>query len=336
MAGLPKQLIGCAFAAIPLVLVITVGLGLVTTPKADSAISDGYVRFAPVQTRAFVASAPVMPAPATPVASLWAPPANAPVYVPRNDPMIAVNAVHQTIPQAFRDPTLPEFVSPGNPPPLGRQQNTRTIADIPMTPQRAPAPASPARTRIHLPQIDPPKIDILPFQEGHWQGLEVIPLTKGVARVMKVPQDVKGVIVDDVTSPADMEGFLAGDVITEVGQVPTPTLESFLKAADRVRDRRRTEVQLLRKNKPHSLVLTALQKRLGTANGETAPMIRPGSRPPHGYMGACTNCHHIGTTGQLAVDNGDLLTRAAPPIRAGQTPPHRDRGACTACHTMIR
>ncbi|MFC1596773.1 magnetochrome domain-containing protein [Planctomycetota bacterium] len=320
MAGLPKQWIGCVFAGIPLVLVITVGLGLATGPKSHSEISHGYLSLAPVET-----SAPAMPMPA--------PPANAPVYLPRNQPMIAVN---QTIPQTFRDPTLPEFVSPGNPPPLGRQQNTLTIADVPTTPQRPPAPASPARTPIHLPQIDPPTIDILPFQEGHWQGLEVIPLTQGVARVMKVPQDVKGVIVDDVTSPADMEGFLAGDVITEVGQVPTPTLESFIKAADRVRDRRRTEIQVLRKNEPHSLVLTALQKRLGTANGETAPMIRPGSRPPHGYMGACTNCHHIGTTGQLAVDNGDLLTRAAPPIRAGQMPPHRDRGACTACHTMIR
>jgi len=132
-----------------------------------------------------------------------------------------------------------------------------------------------------------------------------------------------------------MEGFWAGDLITSVGQVPTPTLESFIEAADRVRDRRRAEVQILRKNKPHGLVLTALRERLGTANGETAPMIKPGSRPPHGYKGACTNCHRIGTTGELAVDQGDLLTRAAPPIRAGQTPPHRDRGTCTACHTIV-
>jgi hypothetical protein len=174
-----------------------------------------------------------------------------------------------------------------------------------------------------------------PFQEGHWQGVEVIPLTEGLKRVLKIASDVKGVIIDDVTAPADMEGFWAGDVITSVGQVPTPTLESFIKAADRVRDRRRTEVQVLRKSKLHSLVLTALQDRLGTANGETAPMIKPGSRPPHGYKGACTNCHHIGTTGQLAADQGDLLTREAPPIRAGQTPPHRNRGECTACHTII-
>lgn len=349
MTGKPKRLMACVCAGVPLVLMIMVGLGLATGPNPHSAISAGHVPLVPVQA----------PAPAMPMPML---PANAPVYLPRSDPMIVVNqafpqsiqrlcppvaasparasplplprsepmiAVNQAIPQGVRDPTLPEAVSPGNAPALDRQRNN------PITTQRPPALVSPARTPIHLPQIDPAKINMLPFQEGHWQGLEVIPLTKGVARVMKVPLDVKGVIVDDVTSPADMEGFWAGDVITEVGQVHTPNLEEFIKAANRVRDRHRVELQFLRKGKLHSLILTAMQQRLGTANGESAPMIRPGSRPPHGYMGACTNCHHIGTTGQLAVDNGDLLTRAAPPIRAGQTPPHRDRGACTACHTII-
>jgi len=177
---------------------------------------------------------------------------------------------------------------------------------------------------------------MLPFQEAHWQGLEVIPVTPGLRRVMKIPTGARGVIVDDVTGPADMEGFLAGDVIVSVGQLPTATLEGFVEAADRVRDRRRTEVELLRKGQLRRLVLTALQQRLGTANGETAPMIRAGSRPPHGYKGDCTNCHHIGTQGQLAVDQGDLLTRAAPAIHAGQASPHRSRGECSACHKILQ
>ncbi|MBW2622470.1 MAG: PDZ domain-containing protein [Deltaproteobacteria bacterium] len=177
---------------------------------------------------------------------------------------------------------------------------------------------------------------MLPFQEAHWQGLEVVPLTRGLGQLMKIPPDAKGVIVDDVTGPADMEGFQAGDLITFVGQIPSPSLKSFLKAADRVRNRRRTEVRVLRKGQKHSLVLTAIRGRLGTANGETAPMIKPGSRPPHGYNGPCTQCHRIGTKGQLAVDQGDLLTRKAPPIRVDQTPPHRNRGVCTACHKIIQ
>ncbi len=285
MAGFLKRLTACVFAGIPFVPIVAVGLALVTGPKPLSTVSDGYMPLTPV------APAPVMPMPA--------PPANAPVYVPRNDPMIAVN---QAIPQGIQGLWPPLAASPVD------------------------APTPPAASSL---------TKMLPFQEAHWQGLEVIPLTGGLKRVLNILSDAKGVIIDDVTTPADLEGFRAGDLITSVGQVPTPTLESFLQAADRVRGRRRTEVQVLRKSKLHSLVLTALQERLGTANGETAPMIKPGSRPPHGYMGACTNCHRIGTTGQLAVDNGDLLTRAAPPIRAGQTPPHRDRGACTACHTIV-
>ncbi len=179
-------------------------------------------------------------------------------------------------------------------------------------------------------------IEMLPFQEAHWQGLEVIPLTLSLGQSMKISPDAKGVIVDEATAPADMEGFQAGDLITSVGQIPTPTLESFIEAADRVRNRGRTEVRLLRKGQLHSLVLTAIQDRLGTANGETAPMIKPGNRAPHGYMGLCTQCHRIGTKGQLAADQGDLLTVEIPSIHADQAPPHRDRGECTACHKIIQ
>lgn len=177
---------------------------------------------------------------------------------------------------------------------------------------------------------------MLPFQEAHWQGLEAIPLTKTLGQILEIPADAKGVILDDVTSPADMQGFMAGDLVTSVGQLPTPTLETFIKATDRVRDRRRAEVRFMRHDHLYSLVLTAINGRLGTANGETAPMIKPGSQAPHGYLGACTNCHRIGTTGQLPADQGDLLTKKAPPIRAGQMPPHRDRGVCTSCHKMIQ
>jgi hypothetical protein len=203
-------------------------------------------------------------------------------------------------------------------------------------PWKPSPPATDPPAVVLAPPKGSPPAKMLPFQEAHWQGLEVISLTKNLARIIGIPSDAKGVIVDDVTAPADMEGFIAGDLIISVGQVPTPGLESFIKATDRVRDRRRTEIRLMRNGQLYSLVLTAIHERLGTANGETAPMIKPGSRPPHGYKGACTQCHRIGANGQLAVDQGDLLTRGAPPIRADQTPPHRNRGVCTACHKIIQ
>ncbi|MCP4678540.1 MAG: PDZ domain-containing protein [Deltaproteobacteria bacterium] len=174
-----------------------------------------------------------------------------------------------------------------------------------------------------------------PFQEAHWQGLEVIPLTRGLRRVLKIGPKLSGVLVDDVTLPADEQSFQAGDLVTSVRQTPTPDLNSFIDASDKIRDRRRVELQVARNGQSLSLVLTALGERLGTANGETAPMIKPGSPPPHGNQGPCTSCHRIGTTGQLPVDQGDLLSRKAPPIRAGSPPPHRNRGECAACHTIV-
>jgi len=173
-----------------------------------------------------------------------------------------------------------------------------------------------------------------PFQEAHWQGIEVIPLTSGLARLMRLPASIEGVVADDVTLPADMLGFQAGDVVISVDGVPTPTLEAFIRATDRVRGSREASLRLFRKGREVDATLIALDARLGVANGETAPMIKAGSRPPHGYQGPCTACHRIGSTGQLPVDQGDLLSRTAPPIAANAVAPHRDRGPCTACHRI--
>ncbi len=306
MIGKPKRLMAAVFMVVPIVPLVMAGWGLATGPNSRSQISAGHALLVPLR-----APAPVMPMP-----------------VPHSQPLIAVA---QTFPQGFGrpcPPAPPAAVSPVRMSPVYVPRSQPLIDVNQVIPQGI--------ANLLPPQAASSLTGMLPFQEAHWQGIEVVPPTSGLKRLLKILSDAKGVLIDDVTAPADLQGFLAGDLITSVGQIPTPDLESFLQAADRVRGRRRTEVQLLRKNKLHSLVLTALQMRLGTANGETAPMIRPGSRPPHGYKGACTNCHHIGATGQLALDNGDLLTRVAPPIRAGQTPPHRDRGACTACHTIVR
>ena len=234
-------------------------------------------------------------------------------------------------------PTSPPPAAAGGAPVEAPQLVAMTQPAVPAHAATAPAANSgrPINPPEPQPMINPRDIKMLPFQEAHWQGIEVVPLTAGLAKVLGIPTAARGVVADDVTMPADVEGFRAGDLITSVGQVPTPSLDAFIQAAHRVRERRRAEIELSRKGATRRMVLTAVNGKLGTANGETAPMIRPGARAPHGYQGACTNCHHIGTTGQLPADPGDLLVRVAPPIRTGQTPPHRDRGSCTACHQIL-
>ncbi|MBI5538294.1 MAG: magnetochrome domain-containing protein [Deltaproteobacteria bacterium] len=177
-------------------------------------------------------------------------------------------------------------------------------------------------------------LPILPFVEAHWQGLEALENTPVLAKSLGIPPDAKGVIIDEATMPADAAGFLAGDLVMSVAQVPTPDLMSFIEATSRVRDRRRAEVELLRKGRQMRLVIVAMLDRLGTANGETAQTIQAGARPPHDYLGPCTNCHRIGTKAQLGVDQGDQLVKNAPPIRSGQPQPHKDRGTCTSCHQI--
>jgi hypothetical protein len=186
-----------------------------------------------------------------------------------------------------------------------------------------------------VPLKSPPRFRMLPFVEAHWQGLEMIVLSPALARALGIDPNLKGVIADDVTPPADACGFQGGDIIAAVNGVPTTDLNGFIDASDLVREQRSVQVTVMRKGQIFPLVLWALKDRLGVANGETAPMIPSGSVSPHAYQGACTGCHRIGTKGELPFDQGDLLSRKAPPIKPGSTRPHRDRGNCITCHQIL-
>jgi hypothetical protein len=208
----------------------------------------------------------------------------------------------------------------------------------------APPPSNATNEAARKEQQDPlagwgpppaPALDPRRFTEAHWQGIELIPNTPLVAQALKIPADAQGVIMDDVTLPADLQGFVAGDLVTQVNGVPTPDLTSFIDATDRVRDLPQAELTILRDGQLRRMQLTPLKQRLGTANGETAGMIPPGARMPHPYRGPCTNCHRIGTTGTLPIDQGDMMLTAAPVIRADDRRPHRDRGPCRACHQIL-
>jgi len=247
-----------------------------------------------------------------------------------------IKPVPAVAPVAFPIALVP---SPIGEPPLPNALPEAMTTPVPGDGQQVAAPAVDAQTGAspRLWVAAPPSVAAspngrLPFQEGHWQGLEVISLTPGLARVLGIPRDVRGVVIDEVTMPADTLGFQAGDVIVDVGDVPTPDLEAFIAAADIVRDQRAVAIDVYRKGDTKTLALVA--KRLGTANGETAPMIPPGAQRPHGYLGPCTSCHRIGTKGSLPVDVGDVRSLTAPVIQAGQVSPHEDRGACSACHVI--
>jgi hypothetical protein len=222
--------------------------------------------------------------------------------------------------------------------PMTAQQQSMMAQQQSMMAQQQPAPtdrAAPAQPLENLGPSPAPLIDPRPFAEAHWQGLEAVPKTPTLAAALKIPADVNGVILDDVTLPADLQGFRAGDVVTAVDGWPTPNLVAFIRATDRVRDQRTVDVDIVRAGAPRRMPLAGLMKRLGIANGETPPMIPPGAVRPHPYMGPCLNCHRIGTTGNLAADQGDNLKNPPGPVRLNDPAPHRDRGPCAACHPII-
>ncbi|NQT03283.1 MAG: trypsin-like peptidase domain-containing protein [Planctomycetes bacterium] len=175
------------------------------------------------------------------------------------------------------------------------------------------------------------------FIEGHWLGLEVIPLTAELATEYQIPKGQTGVLVDEVTLEAAESGILAGDMVQSISGFPTPDLETFFLATqrERVQEEKRAQVGISRRGKKMSFVMTARNaKMLGFAQMEAAQPIQPGALRPHRYMGSCTDCHiFMKTGGQLATDAGDILPNP-PPITKNAKAPHRYRGQCATCHTI--
>jgi serine protease Do len=176
------------------------------------------------------------------------------------------------------------------------------------------------------------------FIEGHWLGLEVIPLTAELATEYQIPKGETGILVDEVTLEAAESGILAGDMIQSIGGFPTSDLEAFFQATQResVQEEKRAQVGISRRGKKMTFVMTARNtSMLGFAQMEAAQPIQPGALRPHRYMGSCTDCHILMKTGgQLATDAGDILPNP-PPITQNAKAPHRDRGRCVNCHTIL-
>lgn len=274
------------------------------------------------------------PAPAGPFAPTLVPPATA-----RALPPAAPHAIGPAPGAAFAPTPESTFaLAAGNTFALA-PRSTAGWAGVPNGVAPAPRAAVPPTTSPPPGWGSPPAplVDPRRFTEAHWQGLEVVPNTRALARALSIDPSVRGVIVDDVTLPADLQGFAAGDVITNVNGLPTPDLMSFIRASDRARAASSASLGVIRNGRTGTLSLTALLGRMGTANGETPSMIPPNARMPHAYRGPCVGCHRIGTTGTLMVDQGDPMPdrTTVPVIRAGNRRPHVDRGPCGTCHAIL-
>lgn len=173
----------------------------------------------------------------------------------------------------------------------------------------------------------------LQWAEAHWQGMEGIPLTVELKKKLKLPMDLKGVLLDETTLAAAEAGLRAGDILVEINGNAVTTLEEVLRESKRVKRQKRVPLTVQRSGRLYRVVLS-VPDELGFAQVETAPMILSGDIAPHPYRGPCTHCHAIGTGGHMVPDP-DLVTLPAPTIRANMPPPHQDRGACEACHIII-
>ena len=201
-------------------------------------------------------------------------------------------------------------------------------------------PAQPNQPNQNVPRQSMP-VPNKALDEGHWIGLEVIPLTPAVAKTNKIPPEITGVLVDEVTLLSAESGLYAGDVVTAIDGKKIKDLMSFWLATKEVAESNRATIRVYSRGSYKDIVVLVprLWGSLGVAQMSSAPMILATDKSPHTYYGPCDKCHAISrtplNTGQLAKDQGDVLIKVAPNIRIGTPPPHRSRGTCTLCHVVM-
>ncbi|MBF0531965.1 MAG: magnetochrome domain-containing protein [Candidatus Omnitrophica bacterium] len=196
-----------------------------------------------------------------------------------------------------------------------------------------PAPA-PLNTQLPTPkQQGAAKKDLI---EGHWLGMELIPLTPELATEYKVPPDTKGLLVDEICLESAESGILAGDMVVGVDGVATPDLVAFTEATRRVKNRDSAKITVSRRGRILDFKISS-ERTLGFSQNEAAQPIAPGAISPHRSRNKpCTSCHIIMVTGgQLPTDAGDILPNP-PPITKGAVAPHEYRGKCKNCHVILK
>ncbi len=206
---------------------------------------------------------------------------------------------------------------------------TRKVPTVKATP-KPPAPLG----RLPTPKQQKASKKIL--IEGHWLGMELIPLTPELAQENRIPPGTKGLLVDEISLESAETGILAGDMVVAVDGVATPDLVAFTKATRRVKNRDKADVLASRRGKLLTFTFKAGDS-LGFSQNEAAQPIMPGALSPHRDRGKpCTACHIIMRSGgQLATDAGDILPNP-PPIPKNAVAPHKYRGKCKTCHVILK
>lgn len=172
--------------------------------------------------------------------------------------------------------------------------------------------------------------------EGHWLGMELIPLTPELATEYKIPPGTDGLLVDEISLESAESGILAGDMVVAVNRVATPDLLAFTEATRRVKNRKKADVLVSRRGQLLEFTFKS-DRTIGFSQNEAAQPIAPGAISPHRSRSQpCTTCHIIMKTGgQLPTDAGDILPNP-PPIRKNAVAPHEYRGTCKTCHVILK
>jgi len=188
----------------------------------------------------------------------------------------------------------------------------------------------------HLPTPKEQKAAKKILVEGHWLGMELIPLVPELAKEYGILPNTKGLLVDEVSLEAAESGLLAGDMVLAVEGVSTEDLIAFTKATRRVKNRSKAKMLVSRRGQLVRITLSS-ERTLGFSQNEAAQPIKPGAISPHRMRSKpCTSCHIIMRTGgQLPTDAGDILPNP-PPIRKGAVAPHQYRGKCKNCHVILK
>ncbi|MBF0448127.1 MAG: PDZ domain-containing protein [Magnetococcales bacterium] len=174
------------------------------------------------------------------------------------------------------------------------------------------------------------------LSEGHWQGMEALPLSAELKKKLKLPSRLKGLLIDEVTLYAATSGMRAGDVLIAVNSRPVLTLEDLVRETKRLQARQTASLTVYRNGDWKTFTLAVPEgDNLGFAQVETAPLILPGAMRPHPYRGPCTQCHAIGVLGKPRMPDPDGILLPPPPISANATMPHQDRGPCQVCHKIV-
>ena len=106
-----------------------------------------------------------------------------------------------------------------------QQRNDDSVASVPPSPKALPGPAP------QTPSLVPP-VPALPEDRSALAGVSVRAITPALIRRYRLPDNIEGVVVQEIDPNAPAAGILqAGDAIEQVNDIPITSPEDFVRAA---------------------------------------------------------------------------------------------------------